>query len=152
MHAVCRPCPFTSGLLVACTDCLVFSAVGRLALAVLGFLSITALTFVTASASSQCKTVTAAFYSAPTHVHALDHARPSARACPRLALRSCLLSARVGSRKPVRRLCGARALVHRVSHVLVFAVEPLNPFFPAQPRLRPSSGYSQYDAGLRSFI
>lgn len=75
MHAVCRPCPFTSGLLVACTDCLVFSAVGRLALAVLGFLSITALTFVTASASSQCKTVIAVFYSAPTRVHAQDRAR-----------------------------------------------------------------------------
>jgi hypothetical protein len=47
----------------------------RRALAVLGFPSITVLAFASASASSQCKTVIAVFYSAPTRVHAQDRAR-----------------------------------------------------------------------------
>jgi hypothetical protein len=52
-------------------------------------------------------------------------ARPSTCACPRLALAlACLLI-----------VTAARSLfVYRVSCVLAFAIEPLNPFFPARPR------------------
>jgi hypothetical protein len=41
--------------------------------------------------------------------------------------RSCLLLARIGARAPTRRLCGAPALIHRVSRMLVSVVEPVLP-------------------------
>jgi hypothetical protein len=69
----------------------------------------------------------------------LAHLLDAARAPVAWSWCSCLPSARVDARAPAHRLCGALALIHRVSRVLAFAVEPLNPFSPAQPCLRPSS-------------
>jgi hypothetical protein len=66
--------------------------------------------------------------------------------------RSCLLLARVGARTLARRLCGALALIHRVSCMLASAVEPFNLFSLARPRLYPSGGRRHYGAGLRSII
>jgi hypothetical protein len=65
---------------------------------------------------------------------------------------SCLPSACIDARVPTRRLYGAPALIHRVSRMLAYAVEPLNPFSLARPRLYPSGGRRQYGAGLRSII
>jgi hypothetical protein len=62
--------------------------------------------------------------------------------------RSCLLLARVAT----RRLCGAPALIHWVLRMLASAVEPLNLFSLARPRLYPSGGRRHYGAGLCSFI
>ena len=86
------------------------------------------------------------------HGHCLAHLLDAARAPVAWSRCSCLPSAHVDARAPAHRLCGAPALVHRVSRVLTFAVEPLNPFSPARPRLRPSGGHRQYGAGLSSFI
>jgi hypothetical protein len=71
----------------------------------------------------------------------LAHLLDVARAPVAWSQCSCLPSARVDAHAPAHRLCGAPALVHRVSRVLAFAVEPLNPFSPARPRLRPSGGH-----------
>jgi hypothetical protein len=86
------------------------------------------------------------------HGHCLAHLLDATWAPVAWSRCSCLPSARVDARTPAHRLCGAHALVHRVSCVLAFAVEPLNPFSPARPRLRPSGGHCQYGTGLHSFI